>query len=100
MAQWQLKKLTAECVIDIAEIIISECELKKPEEYRESIEILGEAGIIPSEFAYRFAPVASFRNILVHEYIKVDLEEVHRHLQIDLNDFEEFSKYIVKYFRR
>lgn len=92
--------LSAECVIDIAEITISERELKKPEEYRESIEILGEAGIIPAEFAYNFAPIAGFRNILVHEYAKVDLEEVQRHLQEDLKDFEKFSKYIVDFLNR
>jgi uncharacterized protein YutE (UPF0331/DUF86 family) len=92
--------LSAECVIDIAEIMISELGLRKPEEYRESIDILGEAGIIPDEFAYYFAPVAGFRNILVHEYAKIDLEEVHRHLQKDLEDFEKFSKYIIDYLSR
>jgi uncharacterized protein YutE (UPF0331/DUF86 family) len=92
--------LSAECVIDIAEIMISELGLRKPEEYRESIDILGEAGIIPDEFAYYFSPVAGFRNILVHEYAKIDLSEVHRHLQKDLGDFEKFSKYIIDYLNK
>jgi uncharacterized protein YutE (UPF0331/DUF86 family) len=92
--------LSAECVIDIAEIMISELGLRKPEEYKESIDILGEAGIIPDEFAYYFSPVAGFRNILVHEYAKIDLTEVHRHLQKDLGDFERFSKYIIAYLNK
>lgn len=92
--------LSAECVIDVAEMMISELELRKPEEYKESIDILGEAGIIPDEFAYYFSPVAGFRNILVHEYAKIDLEEIHRHLQKDLVDFEKFSKYIAHYLNR
>lgn len=92
--------LCAECVIDIAEIMISELELRKPEEYKESINILGEAGIIPDEFAYHFSPVAGFRNILVHEYAKIDLVEVHRHLQEDIGDFGKFSKYIVEYLNK
>lgn len=92
--------LSAECVIDIAEIMISELGLRKPEEYRECIDILGEAGIIPGEFAYYFSPVAGFRNILVHEYAKIDLTEVHRHLQKDLDDFEKFAKYIVEYLNK
>lgn len=92
--------LSAECVIDVAEIMISELGLRKPEEYRESIDILGEAGILPDEFAFRFALIAGFRNILVHEYAKIDLEEVHRHLQKDLDDFERFSKYIVDYLNK
>ncbi|GFP23030.1 hypothetical protein HKBW3S42_00960 [Candidatus Hakubella thermalkaliphila] len=92
--------LSAECVIDVAEIMISELSLRKPEEYKESIDILGEVGIIPDEFAFHFSPVAGFRNILVHEYAKIDLAEVHRHLQKDLGDFEKFSKYIIDYLNK
>lgn len=89
--------LSAECVIDIAEIMIAELGLRKPEEYREAIEILGESGILPDEFAYHFAPIAGFRNILVHEYTRIDLEEVYRHLQQDLVDLEKFTEYIIEY---
>ncbi|HPQ05458.1 MAG TPA: DUF86 domain-containing protein [Methanothermobacter sp.] len=32
----------------------------------EVIEILGEIGILPRDFADKFAPAAGFRNILVH----------------------------------
>ncbi|MBI3583079.1 MAG: DUF86 domain-containing protein [Nitrospinae bacterium] len=92
--------LSAECIIDIAEIMISELNLRKPEEYKESIDILGKTGIIPDEFAFYFSPVAGFRNILVHEYAKIDLTEVHRHLQKDIGDFEKFSKYIIDYLNK
>ncbi len=92
--------LSTECVIDIAEIFIAELGLRKPEEYKESITILGEAGILPEEFAYYFAPIAGFRNILVHEYTKIDLAEVHRHLQKDLKDFDQFAEHIVVYFEK
>lgn len=92
--------LSAECVIDIAEVMISELGLRKPEEYRESIEILGEAGVIPAGFAASFAPVAGFRNILVHEYARIDLGEVYRHLQKDLGDFERFARHVAEYLHR
>lgn len=92
--------LSAECVIDIAEIMISELGLRKPEEYKESIDILGEAGIIPDKFAFYFSPVAGFRNILVHEYAKVDIAEVHRHLQNDIKDFEKYSQHIINYLNK
>lgn len=92
--------LSVESVIDIAEIFISARGLQKAEEYREAIEILGDAGIIPTEFAHYFAPIAGFRNILVHEYAKVDLEEIHRHLMNDLSDFEKFAKYIIEFLNK
>lgn len=92
--------LSAECVIDIAEIMIAELGLRKPEDYREAIDMLGEEGILPDEFAYYFAPIAGFRNILVHEYTKIDLSEVYRHLQQDLGDFERFAGYMVDYLEK
>ena len=36
----------------------------------------------------------------LREYAKIDLEEVHRHLQKGLDDFERFSKYIVDYLKK
>ena len=90
-------QLAIECVVDIAEIIISDLKIERPEEYREAIDKLGEKGILPDDFAYYFAPIAGFRNILVHEYIKVDLKEVYRHLQKDLLDFDRFARYIADY---
>ena len=90
-------QLAIECVIDIAEIIISDLKIERPGEYREAIDLLGEKGILPGDFAYYFAPIAGFRNILVHEYIKVDLKEVYRHLKKDLPDFDKFARYIADY---
>ena len=91
---------SAESVFDIAEMVIAESGLRKPEEYRECIEILGEAGILPAAFTASFAPLAGFRNILVREYAKIDLKEVHRHLQESLDDFERFAGFIAGYLNR
>lgn len=90
-------QLSIECVIDICQIIISGLKLKRPVSYRESIDILGSEKIIPDDFAYYFAPITGFRNVLVHEYTEIDLAEVYRHLQKDLDDFDKFSKYISEY---
>lgn len=93
-------QLAIECVIDIAEIIISDLKMQRPEEYREAISILGEKGILPQDFVSHFSPVAGFRNILVHEYTRVDLEEVYRHLKKDVPDFDRFARYIADYLSR
>jgi uncharacterized protein YutE (UPF0331/DUF86 family) len=90
-------QLAIECVIDIAHLIIADLKLKRPNSYREAIDMLGQKGIIPDEFAYYFAPVTGFRNILIHGYSEIDMDEVYRHLQTDLDDFEKFSRYIVQY---
>lgn len=92
-------QLSIECVIDIGEVIISGLRLPQPEEAKGVIKILGEHRIIPISFSKKFAPVASFRNILVHEYIKVDLDKVYTHLQKDLQDFDFYAKCIARYIK-
>lgn len=73
--------MAIESVLDICSMIISKEDLKKPEEYREMILALGQAGILEEEFAEDFSQVAGFRNILVHQYAEVDLETVYQFLQ-------------------
>jgi len=93
-------QLSLECCIDIGEIIISSRGLRKPETYKEVIEILGEEGILPEEFAERFAEAAKFRNVLVHMYAEIDVELVHEILQNNLGDFDEFAKHIARYLEK
>ncbi len=90
-------QLAVECVIDIGEILISNLQLRKPEDARDVMDILGEKGIIPDEFAYRFGPITGFRNILVHNYVKIDLELVYKFLTENLEDFNQFARYISQY---
>lgn len=47
--------LAIESALDIGEIIISAEGFEKPEEYRSVILILGRHGVIPTDFAERFA---------------------------------------------
>ena len=49
--------------------------------------------MLPADFAERLAPLAGFRNILVHEYLAVDWDEVYRNLQ-RLDDLYQFAEYV------
>ena len=90
-------QLSIKCVIGIGEIIISGLRLPRPEEAREVIEILGKNKIIPISFSKHFSSVAGFRNILVHEYTKVDINKLYQHLRNDLKDFDFYIRHIVKF---
>jgi len=92
--------LALQCSLDIGEMIISKEKLRTPETYREIIEILGENGILPKNFAQRFAFAAGFRNILIHMYADIDVEEVHQFLQENLGDFDEFAKSIAEHLEK
>jgi uncharacterized protein YutE (UPF0331/DUF86 family) len=82
--------------IDIANRIISLDELEKPKDYYGSIIKLGEENILPYNFAQKFASVAGFRNILIHEYLDIDWDEVYKNLQ-KMDQFYKFMDYIKKW---
>jgi uncharacterized protein YutE (UPF0331/DUF86 family) len=69
-------------------------QIEKPADSYGAILRLGESAILPLEFARRLAPIAGFRNILVHEYVSIDWNEVYGNLQrlSDLQTFADFVK--------
>ncbi|HUS60520.1 MAG TPA: DUF86 domain-containing protein [Nevskiaceae bacterium] len=90
-------QLAIEACIDIAELIISDQRLPTPKTSREAIEILGQEKIINQKFAQKFAPVTGFRNILVHDYLKIDYRQVADKINNRLGDFERFAQEVAKF---
>ena len=93
-------ELSLECSIDIAEMIISYENLKRPDSYREVILALGRAGIIPEDFAKKFSNAAGLRNVLVHMYAKIDIDEIYLNLTENLKDFDTFARFIAIYLEK
>lgn len=91
--------LAIECCLDIGNHLIADRQLRKPEDYREIFLILGEGKFIPPAFAKRIAPMGGFRNILVHDYLRVDPRKVYEVLQKRLSDFDRFAGYMAKFLR-
>jgi uncharacterized protein YutE (UPF0331/DUF86 family) len=83
-------EIAAQCCIDISHRIISLEGAQKPVDYQEAILRMGELHVLPAGFARHLAPLAGFRNILVHEYLAVDWDEVYRALH-RLEDLERFA---------
>ena len=93
-------QLAVESALDVGEVIISAEDFEKPEDYKEVILILGKHEVIPADFAERFAKTAGFRNILVHMYEEVDAKKLHEYLQNNLEDFNEFAKFLARYLEK
>ncbi len=83
-------EIAAQCCIDICHRIILLEGARKPVDYYDAILISGELGVLPLEFARHLAPLAGFRNILVHEYLRLDWDEVYRALH-NLEDLQRFA---------
>ncbi|MBI3185420.1 MAG: DUF86 domain-containing protein [Myxococcales bacterium] len=86
-------QMSAQNCLDIATHIAASAGVDVAE-YRDAIGALAKLGVLPPEFASRFAAVAGFRNLLVHGYIGVDLSRVHRLLETGLDDFAEFARHV------
>lgn len=65
-------EVAAQCCIDISNRIISLENALRPSDSYESLLRMGEIGVLPIDFARHLAPLAGFRNILVHEYLDLD----------------------------
>lgn len=87
-------QICIECVIDISNVIISNLDIEKPDTYKECILVLGNEDIIPQRFAKQISNMVSFRNILVHDYMKIDEEIIINVLKNNLDDFAKFMNYI------
>ena len=92
-------EVSAQAIIDIANRIISIEGLEKPRDYYEAILRIGEAGILPLKFAQTLAPIAGFRNILVHDYMDIDWDEVYNNLH-QLHDISQFMDYVKEWMKR
>ncbi|MEJ2726872.1 MAG: DUF86 domain-containing protein [Deltaproteobacteria bacterium] len=91
-------EVAAQCCIDISHRIIAIERAQKPRDYYEAIMRMGELGVLPSEFARKIAPIAGFRNILIHEYLGLDWNEVYSHLQ-RTDELLEFAEHVREWLR-
>ncbi|ARC86737.1 hypothetical protein U732_2710 [Clostridium argentinense CDC 2741] len=89
--------LTIECVMDIANHLISDLRFRKPESNRDVFDILYENDIIDRKLKESLCNMASFRNILVHDYLKLDREIVYDIILNNLGDIVSFLNIIKDY---
>ncbi len=66
------------------------------DDYREIILKLGHHGIIPMDFSEGIQGIG-LRNILIHEYLRVDVPKLYEYLKNRLGDFTDYMSYIQEY---
>jgi uncharacterized protein YutE (UPF0331/DUF86 family) len=90
-------QIAIEGCLDVGNNIISLIGSRSPDTYVQIVEILAEENILPQSFIETAKNMAKFRNIIVHEYLYLDLEKVYSFL-LKINDLRQFLKYLVAYF--
>lgn len=92
----RLLQLLIECSIDICALLVTGLRLGLPGEEDDLFDRLEEAGIISPLMKETLGKMKAFRNILVHEYGRIDDQLVYEILQNRLDDFEAFKHEILK----
>ena len=91
--------LAIQNTIDIGNHIIASLAIHDVETYAEIPQKLAEANIIPKRLSENLVNMAKFRNLLVHEYVKLESARLVSFIKHNLNDFLEFSQAMSKHLK-
>ena len=93
-------QLAAQVCIDLGNHLISYFGFETPKDYKEIFQILVKEGVISKDLSSNMRRMAGFRNILVHDYLSVDIGKVAEVLDRGLRDFDDFSTSVVGFFEK
>ena len=96
----RLLQVSIESVIDICALIVAGFQLGLPAAEDDLFEKLEKAGIISFSRKESLKKMKGFRNILVHEYGRIDDLMIYEILQTQLGDFEQFRREILPAIQR
>ncbi|MBI4688978.1 MAG: DUF86 domain-containing protein [Nitrospirae bacterium] len=93
-------QIDIEACLDLANHIIAGKGFREPSSNADTFYVLCENKIVPLSFFNKLKDMASFRNLMVHNYAKVDVEKVYGILKRHLKDFDMYLSYIVKFLEK
>ncbi|MBP1746913.1 MAG: hypothetical protein H6Q54_1528, partial [Deltaproteobacteria bacterium] len=65
-------QLSIECLLDIGNHIISDRGYRKPDTYADVFQVLADEKVISKKLLRELDGMAAFRNVLVHDYLRID----------------------------
>jgi uncharacterized protein YutE (UPF0331/DUF86 family) len=87
--------LACECCIDIAAHLVSRKSFRPPKDNKDLFNILHENGIISDTVRSAMIKMTQFRNIVVHDYARIDPEIVIGILNRDMDDLKRFAGEVI-----
>ena len=90
-------QLAIEACLDIGERIVAREAWRRAADNQDVFAILTEERVIPADMLPRLRSMARFRNLIVHEYARVDDAAVYGVLSRRLTDFDDYARAIVAY---
>jgi len=95
----RLLQVSIEAAIDICHLLVSGLRLGIPSEEDDLFEKLKAAGVLSPKASEVLKEIKGFRNILVHEYTRLDDKIVYELAGTRLGDFEAFKQEILSYLK-
>lgn len=92
-------QIAVEACLDMGWHIIADEGLTEAENNRDVFKVLADAKVIDRAIVPSLQQMASFRNLIVHDYGKIDDEIVFGILKRRIVDFEAYAGMIVGYLR-
>jgi uncharacterized protein YutE (UPF0331/DUF86 family) len=83
--------LIIEALIDIGNHVISDRGYPKPETYAEVFRILRDRDVISENLFNQIDGMTSFRNLLVHDYLKIDRKQIYQLLKTRLSALKSLA---------
>ncbi len=93
-------QIAIEACLDIGRRIIALEGLRYPQSNREVFQILSEESVVPPGLLPTLLNMARFRNLIVHDYARIDDEVVYGILKRRLGDLEAFAAVVESYLER
>lgn len=90
-------QMTIEMCVDIVNHVIADRGLRVPATYAEAFEVLSEAGLLDAARRDAMIRMSKFRNVIVHDYARVDPAIVVRILREHLEDFAQFKAAVLSW---
>jgi uncharacterized protein YutE (UPF0331/DUF86 family) len=84
-------QLAIQAALDLATHLIADEGWDVPERSGEAFLVLSQHKALDASLAQRLRAMASFRNLIVHEYADVNLKAVYRIWHESLNDLKQFA---------
>ena len=89
-------QMAIQSCVDIAAHIVGEEGLGIPGSTNELFYSLEDNGYLQPEITEKMARAVGFRNLMVHEYVKIDIEQVYSLAHEHLGDFIDYLASIFK----
>jgi uncharacterized protein YutE (UPF0331/DUF86 family) len=90
-------QVAVEACLDIGRRIIALEGFRYPEDNRDVFRILAEEKVVSADLLSTLLQMARFRNLIVHDYARIDDARVYDILKKRLGDFDDFAEALGAY---